>query len=100
MGVNERNNLRRVVWDARRTTRLHFECDIENHKESVEAAEINERCSQPSGEVQGGCVSNLLKPAFSTGQCINSRQFHEVTLHSQLSTKMFLSLFYSVSFQE
>jgi hypothetical protein len=99
MGVNKRNNLRREIWDARRNARLHFECDRKNHKESVEAAKINERCSQPSGEVQGGCVSNLLKPALSTGQRINSRQFHEVTLHSQLSTKMFLSLLYSVSFQ-
>jgi hypothetical protein len=38
-----------------------------NQEESVDAAKINERCSQPSGEVQGGCVSNFLKPAFSTG---------------------------------
>jgi len=51
-------------------------------EESEKAAKINERCSQPSGEVQGGIVSNFLKPAFSTGQCINSRKYHEVTLQS------------------
>jgi len=58
------------------TARSHFGCDRMNQKESVEAAKINERCSQPSGEVQGGCVLNFLNPGFSTGRCINSRQFH------------------------
>lgn len=82
MGVDERNNLRREGWDARRTARSNFGCDRINQKESVEAAKTNERCSQPSGEVQGGCVPNFLKPTFSTDQYINSRQFHEVTLQS------------------
>jgi hypothetical protein len=80
MGVDEKNNLWREGWVARRTARSHFGCDRINQKESVEAAKINKRCSQPSGEVQGGCVSNFLIPAFSIGQYINSRQFHEVTL--------------------
>jgi hypothetical protein len=79
MGVDERNNLQRKVLDARRTVRSHFGCDRLNQEESVEAAKINARCSQPRGDVQGGCVSNFRKPSFSKGQCINSRQFHEVT---------------------
>jgi hypothetical protein len=56
MGVDERNNLRSEGWDARRTARSHFGCDRMNQGESVEAAKINESCSQPSGEVQGGYV--------------------------------------------
>jgi len=82
MGMDERNNLGREGWDARRTARSHFGWDRMNQEESVEAAKIKERCSQPSGELQGGCVSNFLKPAFSTGQCINSRKYNEVTLQS------------------
>ena len=82
MGMDERNNLRREGWNARRTAPSNFGWDRMNQEESVEAPKINERCSQPSGEVQGGSVSNFLKPAFSTGQCINSRKCHDVTLQS------------------
>ena len=35
---------------------------------TVEAAKINARCSHPSGDVQGGCVSNFRKPPFSRVQ--------------------------------
>jgi hypothetical protein len=66
MGVNDRNNLQREGWDARRAVLSHSGSDRLNQEVSG-SRKINARCSQPSGDVEGGCVSNFLKRAFIKG---------------------------------
>jgi hypothetical protein len=71
MAVDDRNNLQREGWDARDALFARIPDATERIRKSVEAAKINARCSQSSGDVEGGCVSNFLKRAFIKGHCIN-----------------------------